>query len=62
MERARKAKEGHKSFQQRALKLFKNEYAKRLPTRDFILAITLFKEEGNAVTFVTLQDPKYKEI
>jgi hypothetical protein len=62
MEKARKARESYESFQQRAVRVIEKHYVKRHTPRDFYTAITLFKEEGNAVAFLTLQDPEYRDI
>jgi hypothetical protein len=62
MEKARKAKEGHESSQQKAIKLLEKEYKARLEVGAFLKAIVLFKEEGNAVTFLTLNDGEYRDL
>jgi hypothetical protein len=56
MERARKAKETFQTNQQKALKLLETEYKVRLDIVSFIRACSLFKDEGNAVTFTILTD------
>jgi hypothetical protein len=60
IERARKAKEAYKSSQQKAIKLLEKEYKARLEVGAFLKAIVLFKNKGNAVTFLTLNDREYK--
>ena len=62
MERARKAKEAHESNQQNAIKLLEKEYKGRLEVGSFLKAIVLFKDEGNAVTFLTLNDGEYRDL
>jgi hypothetical protein len=61
MERARKAKEGHLSNQERAIKLLETEYQNRLGMIAFIQACTFFKDEGNALTFVTLTNMEMRD-
>ena len=52
----RKAKEGFKTIPQQAIQLLEKEYRKRLHIMAFIQAITFFKDEGNAGTFVALTE------
>jgi hypothetical protein len=58
IERTRKQESG----QQQALKLLQKSYAKRLQAPDFMKAIALFKEEANAVTFLTLEEGELRDI
>jgi hypothetical protein len=60
--RSRHAKETYKSNQKRAIKLLKKEYKERLEIGAFLKAIVLFKDKGNAVTFLTLDDTEYKDL
>jgi hypothetical protein len=62
IERARKAKENQETSQQQALKLLCKAYTKRLANRDFVRAISLFKDKGNAVTFLTLEEGEYRDL
>ena len=50
------AKETYESNQKRAIKLLEKEYKARLEIDVFLKVIVLFKDEGNAVTFLTLED------
>lgn len=61
MERARKAKEAHESNQQKAVKLLEKEYKQRLDIIAFLHTCTLFKDDGNAVTFITLTDREVRD-
>jgi hypothetical protein len=54
IERAKKAKETYQTNQQKAVKLLKTEYKKRLDITAFIQACSFFKDEGNTITFITL--------
>jgi hypothetical protein len=56
MELTRKAKEAHLSNQQKAIQLLETEYKTRLHMVAFIQACAFFKDEGNAVNFITLTD------
>jgi hypothetical protein len=60
--RNRHAKETYKSNQKRAIKLLEKEYKERLEIGAFLRAIALFKDEGNIVTFLTLDDVKYRDL
>jgi hypothetical protein len=62
IEKARKAKEAHESNQQKAIKLLEKKYKARLEVSAFLKAIVLFKEKGNAVTFLTLNDREYRDL
>jgi hypothetical protein len=61
IERTRKAKEAHESNQQKAVKLLEKEYKQRLDVVAFLHACTLFKDNGNAVTFITLTDTEVRD-
>jgi hypothetical protein len=60
--RNRHAKETYESNQKRAIKLLEKEYKERLEIGAFLRAIALFKDEGNAVTFLTLDDVEYRDL
>jgi hypothetical protein len=60
--RSRHAKETYESNQKRAIKLLEKEYKERLEIGAFLKAIVLFKDEGNAVTFLTLDDTEYRDL
>jgi hypothetical protein len=62
MERARKAKESYESNQQRALKLLEKDYKGKLEVGAFLKAMTLFKDKGNTVSFLTLTDGEYQDL
>ncbi len=62
IERARKAKENQETSQQQALKLLCKAYTKRLANQDFVRAISLFKDKGNAVMFLTLEKGEYRDL
>jgi hypothetical protein len=62
MERARKAKESYEPNQQRAIRLLEKKYKGRLDVGAFLKAIMLFKDEGNAITFLTLDDGEYRDL
>jgi hypothetical protein len=59
---SRQAKEAYKTNQQKALKLLQKEYKSRLKVRAFLKAIALFKDDGNAVTFLTLDKREYRDL
>jgi hypothetical protein len=60
--RNRHAKETYESNQEKAIKLLEKEYKARLEIGAFLKAISLFKDEGNAVTFLTLDDAEYRDL
>jgi hypothetical protein len=60
--RNRHAKETYESNQEKAIKLLEKEYKARLEIRAFLKAISLFKDKGNAVTFLTLDDAEYRDL
>jgi hypothetical protein len=60
--RSQHAKETYESNQKRAIKLLEKEYKERLEIGAFLKAIVLFKDEGNAVTFLTLDDTEYRDL
>jgi hypothetical protein len=60
--RNRHAKETYKSNQKRAIKLLEKEYKERLEIGAFLRAIALFKDEGNTVTFLTLDNVEYRDL
>jgi hypothetical protein len=62
LERSRKAKESYESNQQRAIRLLEKEYKGRLEVSAFLKAMVLFKEEGNAISFLTLDDKEYRDL
>ena len=59
---ARKAKETFESSQRRAIRLLTKEYRERLLLIDFVAAITYFKDEGNATTFLVIDDVKIRNL
>jgi hypothetical protein len=60
--RSREAKLSYESNQQRAIKLLGKEYKARLKTGAFLKAVTLFKDKGNAITFLALDDREYRDL
>jgi methylthioribose-1-phosphate isomerase len=56
------AKETYRSNQKKAIKLLKKEYKTQLKIGAFLKAILLFKDKGNAVTFLTLNNAEYKDL
>ena len=60
--RSRHAKETYESNQKRAIKLLEKKYKTRLEVSAFLKAIVLFKDDGNAVTFLTLDDTEYRDL
>jgi methylthioribose-1-phosphate isomerase len=58
----RHAKKTYKSNQKQAIKLLEKEYKERLEIGAFLRAIALFKDEGNVITFLTLDDVEYKDL
>ena len=60
--RSRHAKETYESNQKRAIKLLEKEYKTRLKVSAFLKAIVLFKDDGNAVTFLTLDNTEYRDL
>ena len=60
--RNRHAKETYESNQKRAIKLLEKEYKTRLEIGAFLKAMALFKDEGNAVAFLTLNDREYRDL
>jgi len=52
----------YESNQQKAIKLLEKEYKARLEISAFLKAVVLFKDEGNAVTFLTLDDVEYRDL
>ena len=62
IERLRKVKEIYKSHQQRALKLLEKEYKGRLKIGAFLKAVRLFKDKGNTVSFLSLEDTEYRDL
>ena len=59
---ARKAKETFESSQLRAIRLLSKEYRERLLPVDFVAAITYFKNEGNASTFLAIEDVEIRDL
>jgi len=59
---ARKAKETFESSQLRTIRLLSKEYRERLLPVDFVAAITYFKNEGNASTFLTIEDVEIRDL
>ena len=60
IERNKKAKE--ETNQQKAVRLLEKIYTKRLELKDFLKAISLFKDNTNTVTFLTLNDSEIRDI
>jgi hypothetical protein len=60
--RSQHAKETYKSNQKRAIKLLKKKYKEQLKIGAFLKAIVLFKDKRNVVTFLTLNNTKYKDL
>jgi hypothetical protein len=60
--RSRHAKETYELNQKKAIKLLEKEYKARLEIGAFLKAIALFKDEGNAVTFLTLDNTEYRDL
>jgi methylthioribose-1-phosphate isomerase len=60
--RNRHTKETYKLNQKRAIKLLEKEYKAQLEIGAFLKAIALFKDKGNVVTFLTLDDVEYKDL
>jgi hypothetical protein len=61
MAKQRKAKEVYLTNQQKAIIMLEKEYKKRLDIMAFIRACTFFKDEGNALTFITLTDLEFRD-
>jgi len=59
---ARKAKETFESSQLRTIRLLSKEYRERLLPVDFVTAITYFKNEGNASTFLVIEDVEIRDL
>jgi hypothetical protein len=61
MQLARRAKEEFLTNQQKAIKLLETEYKDRLGVMEFLRTIAWLQVEENAVTFITLEDPLYRD-
>jgi hypothetical protein len=61
MAKQRKAKEAYLTNQQKAIIILEKEYKKRLDIMAFIRACMFFKDEGNALTFITLTDLEFRD-
>jgi hypothetical protein len=61
MDLARKAKEEFLTNQQKAVRLLEKAYKKRLDMMAFLQACSFFKDEGNANTFITLEDEEFRD-
>jgi Myb/SANT-like DNA-binding domain len=61
LRRARRAKEEYLTNQQKAVQLLEREYKTRLEMMAFIDGCEFLQHEGNAVTFITLTDPQYRD-
>ena len=55
-------KETYELNQQRAIKLLEKEYKARLKISAFLKVVVLFKDKGNVVTFLTLDNTKYRDL
>jgi hypothetical protein len=62
LELTREAKEAHLTNQQKALRLLQKEYKGRLLPGAFLKAMALFKDDGNAVNFIDLEDTEYRDL
>ena len=60
--RNRHVKETYESNQKRAIKLLEKEYKARLKIGAFLKVIALFKDEGNVVAFLTLDNREYRDL
>ena len=58
----RHIKEIYKLNQKRAIKLLEKEYKERLKIGAFLRVIALFKDKENIVTFLTLDNVKYRDL
>ena len=60
--RNRYTKETYESNQKKAIKLLEKEYKVRFEVGTFLKVIALFKDEGNIVAFLTLDNREYRDL